>query len=92
MSAGVAGASHNHVVQTGSGDCVILAQNGNEKKVTLPAHLAEGYGETRSHPLHVLVHEGTAGGPLTIGVEGQPSDPCGLTEDPEDNYGYVNAP
>ena len=73
--AGVAGASHVHSLETGSGSCVLLAQDGGEKEVRLP--FATG-AENRLHPLHVLVHLGEPGmgGHITIGVAGAASDPC----------------
>ena len=73
--AGVAGASHVHSLETGSGSCVLLAQDGGEKQVKLP--FATG-AENRLHPLHVLVHLGEPGmgGHITIGVAGTASDPC----------------
>lgn len=75
VGAGTAGATHTHSKQTGNGSCVLLAQNGGEKNVQLP--FATG-ADNRRHPLHVLVHLGEpgAGGHITIGVAGSPTDPC----------------
>lgn len=61
-------ATHTHVMRTGNGSCVILAQNGGEKDVVLP--------HSGSHPLHSNVHlgqHGTRHG--DIAVKG-PSDGC----------------
>ena len=91
MSAGAAGADHNHVVQTGNGNCVVLAQDGNEKNVELPDHLAGGYSAEKRHPLHVLVHKGTPAEHLTIAVKDSAEDPCASQLDPADEHGYVNA-
>ena len=75
VSTGTASAAHTHSMQTGSGGCVLLAQNGGEKDVSLPH--ATG-AENRRHPLHVNVHLGEpgAGGHIAIGVAGTSSDPC----------------
>jgi hypothetical protein len=71
---GTASASHVHSMETGNGSCVLLAQNGGEKEVTLPH--AEG-AENRRHPLHVNVHLGEPGEHIDIGVFGNPlTDPC----------------
>ena len=80
---GTAGAAHVHSMQTGSGACVLLAQDGGEKNVHLP--FAVG-AENRQHPLHVLVHLGEPGmgGHIAIGVAGTGTDPCIGTGD------YVN--
>lgn len=74
VGADTASAAHIHSMQTGNGSCVLLAQNGGEKDVTLP----HTDGGSKSHPLHVNVHLGTPGadGHITIGVQGKISDPC----------------
>ena len=71
FGAGTASATHTHSMETGNGSCVLLAQNGGEKDVTLPHGL-------ESHPLHQNVHKGEpgAGGHIEIGVAGTASDPC----------------
>jgi hypothetical protein len=75
FGAGTASATHTHSKLTGNGSCVLLAQNGGEKDVTLPH--ADG-PDNRRHPLHLNVHLGTPGadGHIEIGVAGTPSDPC----------------
>jgi hypothetical protein len=75
FGSGTASATHTHSMETGNGSCVLLAQNGGEKDVTLPH--ATG-AENRRHPLHVNVHLGEpgAGGHIEIGVAGTASDPC----------------
>lgn len=68
-------ASHTHVVQLGNGQCVILAERGNEKYVRLP-HASE-FDEDRRHPLHVKVHLGEPGtrrGEDVIFVKGSAGD------------------
>lgn len=73
--AGPASASHTHVLQLGNGQCVILAQWGNEKYVQLPH--ADEFDENRQHPLHVKVHlgePGTRNGESVIFVKGSPGD------------------
>jgi hypothetical protein len=72
---GTASATHTHSKATGNGSCVLLAQNGGEKDVTLPNATGP---ENRRHPLHVNVHLGEpgAGGHIQIGVAGTASDPC----------------
>lgn len=75
LGSGAASAAHVHSMMTGSGSCVLLAQDGGEKYVVLPH--ASG-AENRRHPLHVNVHLGKPGmgGHIAIGVAGTPSDPC----------------
>jgi len=61
--------SHVHVRVLGNGECVILAENGGERWVTLPESVFANnpnvvdahYAGDRQHPLHVLVHIGGAG-------------------------------
>ncbi|MQA63365.1 MAG: hypothetical protein GEU86_18160 [Actinophytocola sp.] len=70
-----ASATHTHVAQLGNGQCVVLAENGNEKYVQLPN--ADEFDENRRHPLHVKVHLGEAGarnGEDVIFVKGSPGD------------------
>ncbi len=70
-----ASATHTHVVQLGNGQCVILAENGNEKYVRLPN--ADEFDEDRQHPIHVKVHlgePGTRNGEEVIFVKGSTGD------------------
>lgn len=64
LAAGAAGAEHSHVRHVGQdGACVVVAANGGEDEVVLPARIFE-LGITSDarggadHPLHVLVHKG----------------------------------
>lgn len=83
--AGPAGATHVHSKQLGNGSCVVLAQNGGEKDVVLPAATGGiGLPDSRRHPLHMLVHTGRPGMNFKIGVYGTASDPCRAAGD------YVN--
>jgi hypothetical protein len=72
--------NHLHSVQTGNGSCVVLAQMGAERFVTLPEESFQNTTEPTTtanpHPLHVHVHRGAAGDPLDIGVYGTATDPC----------------
>jgi hypothetical protein len=83
-----AAANHLHSVQTGNGACVVLAQDGSERLVTLPDASFQNTsyvpGAPNPHPIHVHVHLGEAGGPLEIGVYGAASDPCFASGD------YIN--
>ena len=73
--------SHAHVRVLGNGECVILAEHGGERWVTLPesvfAHnpnvLDVEYAGNRQHPLHVLVHIAGAGNRMVY-VLGSPGD------------------
>jgi hypothetical protein len=80
--------NHLHSVQTGNGACVVLAQAGDERFVTLPEASFQNTsyvpGAPNPHPIHVHVHLGAAGDPLAIGVYGAASDPCLASGD------YVN--
>jgi hypothetical protein len=80
--------NHLHSVQTGSGACVVLAQNGGERLVSLPEasfqNTTEPTTTANPHPIHVHVHRGAAGDPLDIGVYGTATDPCLASGD------YVN--
>lgn len=86
FGAGTASATHTHSIETGNGSCVLLAQNGGEKDVSLPH--ATG-AANRRHPLHVNVHLGEpgAGEHINIGVQGTISDPCYDNGNPID---YLN--
>ena len=89
--AGTALADHTHVMTLPNGNCVILAQNGNEKYLVLPSVLfannpnvdadeaaggLENLPMNRRHPLHVLVHLGVPGADGDIAVMGSAADPC----------------
>jgi hypothetical protein len=80
--------THWHSVQTGNGACVVLAQSGGERFVTLPEasfqNTTEPTTTANPHPLHVHVHRGAAGDPLDIGVYLTATDPCAASVD------YVN--
>jgi hypothetical protein len=83
-----AAGNHLHSAQTGSDACVVLAQNGGERLVSLPEASFQNTsyvpGAPNPHPIHVHVHLGAAGEPLDIGVYGAASDPCLASGD------YVN--
>jgi hypothetical protein len=85
MLAMPAAADHDHGLQVGNGDCVVLAGAGGEKDVSLPdaailnnPHANDQWAgnETRNHPLHVFVHTGKPGQHLELGVLGGADDPC----------------
>lgn len=83
-TAAPAAATHTHVRLTGSGACVLLAANGGEDDVQLPH--ADGFPDTRQHPLHVNVHLGEAGtrkGEPVVWVRGSSGDLANCD-------GYVN--
>jgi hypothetical protein len=81
--AGQAFANHLHSLQVGNGQCVVLAQAGNERFVTLPAasfnNTTEPTTTANPHPIHVHVHRGEPGGRGTIAVLGTATDPCAGT-------------
>lgn len=83
-------ADHLHVIQLGNGQCVVLAQSGNERYVDLPdasfQNTTEPTTTANPHPLHVHVHRGEPGQVQTIAVYGSALDPCAATG------AYVNAP
>jgi hypothetical protein len=61
-------ATHTHVMVVGNGLCVVIAENAGEENVALPSSVFEANPnvdiaatEGRSHPLHVLVHQGVPG-------------------------------
>jgi len=78
-------ANHRHVIQVGNGSCVILAQAGHERFVTLPAasfkNTTEPTTTANPHPLHVHVHRGEPGQVLSIAVLGSGADPCASAGD-----------
>jgi hypothetical protein len=70
-------ASHTHVMAIGNGQCVLLAANGGEEDVALPAAVFDhnpnvdiAPAPDRLHPLHVLVHQGVPGEHNRIAVAG----------------------
>jgi hypothetical protein len=70
-------ASHTHVMAIGNGECVILAANGGEDDVALPASVFDHNPNVditaapdRLHPLHVLVHKGVPGDHNQLAVAG----------------------
>jgi hypothetical protein len=92
--ASLARADHTHVLALPNGKCAILAAEGNEKYLILPAVLfannpnvdaddaAGGLDNlplNRRHPLHVLVHLGVPGADGDIAVMGSAQDPCAAT-------------
>ena len=72
--------NHLHSVPTGNDSCVVLAQDGGERFLTLPEasfqNTTEPTTTANPHPLHVHVHRGAAGDSLDIGVYGTATDPC----------------
>ncbi|MET1085400.1 MAG: hypothetical protein ABWY12_20550 [Burkholderiales bacterium] len=79
-TAAPAAADHTHVKETGSGRCVVLAEGAGEESVVLPTAVFERNPNVdapqvagRMHPLHVLVHLGTAGEQQAIYVLGSPA-------------------
>lgn len=86
VTGGSALASHTHVRILGNGQCVILAPDAGEEAVQLP--FADGFAADRQHPLHALVHLGTAGtspdGEMRVWVQGSAGDLANCD-------GYVNA-
>jgi hypothetical protein len=85
VAVGPAAASHTHVRMLGNGDCVIVAPDAGEEAVQLP--FATEFAADRQHPLHVLVHLGTAGtgpdGMMRVWVQGLAGDLAACA-------GYVN--
>jgi hypothetical protein len=75
-----AAATHLHVLVVGNGECVVLAQGGNERWVELPTtsfnNTTEPTTTANPHPLHVHVHRGQPGQVVAIFVMGSASDPC----------------
>lgn len=74
---GPASADHTHVMVRGNGDCVVLAGEGGETDVALPASVFDSNPNVDvealdglSHPLHVLVHKGVPGEHRSVYVDG----------------------
>lgn len=59
-------ADHVHFRVLGNGQCVLLAPDGGEQRVTLPH--ADTFANNRRHPLHVNVHLGRPGEVGTVMV------------------------
>lgn len=68
-ASGPAAADHTHVKVVGSGGCVVMAEGAGEEEMELPdavfdnnPHAADiPQTDGRTHPLHVLVHQGVPG-------------------------------
>lgn len=67
-SSGAAVADHTHVLVVGNGGCVVMAEDAGEANVDLPGavftnnpNVDIGQVEGKTHPLHVLVHQGVPG-------------------------------
>lgn len=77
-SAGAAVASHTHVKVVGNGGCVVMAEGAGEAGVDLPSAVFENnphaadlpQTDGRTHPLHVLVHQGVPGDNNQLYVDG----------------------
>ena len=80
LAPAAAQADHLHVRTLGTDTCVILAQFGKEREVTLPAasfnNTTEPVTTANPHPLHVRVHRGQPGEAGSIAVYGSAADPC----------------
>jgi hypothetical protein len=84
-------ASHLHVRVLGNGECVILAEDGGERWVTLPESIFASnpnvvdmvYAADRQHPLHVLVHIAEAGNGMVyvLGSAGDLANCAGYVND-----------
>jgi hypothetical protein len=90
-SSGAAVADHTHVKVVGNGECVVMAEGAGEENVDLPdavfthnPNVDIAQAENRTHPLHVLVHQGRAGENNALYVYGTPDANDACTE------GYVN--
>ena len=90
-AAGSALATHTHAMVVGNGKCVVLAENAGEENVVLPGSVFESNPNVdiaatagRSHPLHVLFHQGVPGEHNQIYVYGSAEANAACTA------GYVN--
>lgn len=89
--AATAFARHLHVRVLGNGECVILAEDGGERWVTLPESVFANnpnvvdmaYAADRQHPLHVLVHIAEAGNGMVyvLGSAGDLANCAGYVND-----------
>jgi hypothetical protein len=85
MVATPAAADHSHVAMTGNGNCVVLAAGAGESRVVLKDPVFERNPNVtlsvdpaspdfapiaKRHPLHVLVHKGSAGTHRALYVSG----------------------
>ena len=80
-SPGAAVADHTHAKVVGNDGCVVLAQDSGEARVNLPSAVFTGNPnvdiaetEGRTHPLHVLVHQGVPGEKKTLYVVGSATE------------------
>ena len=80
-SSGAAVADHTHAKVVGNGGCVVIAQGSGEARVDLPSAVFTGNpnvdiaeAEGRTHPLHVLVHQGVPGENMALYVVGPATD------------------
>lgn len=90
-SSGAAVANHTHVKVAGNGECVVMAEGAGEENVDLPdavftnnPNVDIAQADFRTHPLHVLVHQGRAGENNALYVYGTPAAKGACTA------GYVN--
>jgi hypothetical protein len=81
-ASGPAAADHTHVKVVGNGGCVVIAEGAGEEEVELPdavfdhnPHAADiPQTDGRTHPLHVLVHQGVPGDNNDIYVLGSDAE------------------
>ena len=80
-SSGAAVADHTHAKVVGNDGCVALAQGSGEARVDLPSAVFAGNpnvditeAQGRTHPLHVLVHQGVPGERKALYVVGPSTD------------------
>jgi hypothetical protein len=81
-ASGPAAADHTHVKILGNGGCVVMAEGAGEEEVELPdavfdhnPHAADiPQTDGRTHPLHVLVHQGVPGDNNDIYVLGSDAE------------------
>lgn len=81
VSSGAASAEHTHVKVVGNGGCVVMAEGSGEAGVDLRSAVFAGNPnvdiaevEGRTHPLHVLVHQGKPGENMDLHVLGSPAE------------------
>lgn len=81
-ASGPAAADHTHAKVVGNGACVVIAEGAGEEEVELPdavfdhnPHAADvPQTDGRTHPLHVLVHQGVPGDNNDIYVLGSAAE------------------
>ncbi|ELT45924.1 hypothetical protein ACJJV6_03065 [Arthrobacter nitrophenolicus] len=90
-SSGAAVADHTHAKVVGNGECVVMAEGAGEERVDLPDAVFDhnpnvdiAQAANRTHPLHVLVHQGRAGENIALYVYGTPAADAACAA------GYVN--